>query len=135
MISNKIIDFSFINSTQAENHLFKETSYYKLAKDIAKINNIKLYEGAYTYTIGPSYETSSEIEEIINLGGNAVGMSTFPEYLMCKKLDMNFVIISCLTNYGAGIIKNKITHNEVLVNAKKSKEIFSSYLCKLIENI
>ena len=34
-----------------------------------------------------------------------------------------------------GIEKNKITHNEVLVNAKKSREIFSSYLSKLIENI
>ena len=135
MISNKIIDFSFINSTQAEEHLFKQHSFFKLAKDIAKANKIKLNEGAYTYTIGPSYETSPEIKEIINLGGNAVGMSTFPEYLMCKKLNMNFIIISCLTNYGAGIKKNKITHNEVLVNAKKSRKIFSSYLFKLIENI
>ena len=135
MISNKIIDFSFINSTEAKEHLFEEHSYFKLAKDIAKINKIKLNEGAYTYTIGPSYETSEEIKEIIRLGGNAVGMSTFPEYLMCKRLNMNFIIISCLTNYGAGIKKNKITHDEVLVNAKKSREKFSSYLSKLIENI
>ena len=135
MISNKIIDFSFINSTEAKEHLFEEHSYFKWAKDIAKINKIKLNEGAYTYTIGPSYETSEEIKEIIKLGGNAVGMSTFPEYLMCKRLNMNFIIISCLTNYGAGIKKNKITHDEVLVNAKKSREKFSSYLSKLIENI
>ncbi len=135
MISNKIIDFSFINSTEAKEHLFEEHSYFKLAKDIAKINKIKLNEGAYTYTIGPSYETSEEIKEIIRLGGSAVGMSTFPEYLMCKRLNMNFIIISCLTNYGAGIKKNKITHDEVLVNAKKSREKFSSYLSKLIENI
>ena len=135
MISNKIIDFSFINSTEAKEHLFEEHSYFKLAKYIAKINKIKLNEGAYTYTIGPSYETSEEIKEIIRLGGNAVGMSTFPEYLMCKRLNMNFIIISCLTNYGAGIKKNKITHDEVLVNAKKSREKFSSYLSKLIENI
>ena len=135
MISNKIIDFSFINSTEAKEHLFEEHSYFKLAKDIAKINKIKLNEGAYTYTIGPSYETSEEIKEIIKLGGNAVGMSTFPEYLMCKRLNMNFIIISCLTNYGAGIKKNKITHDEGRVNAKKSREKFSSYLSKLIENI
>ena len=135
MISNKIIDFSFINSTEAKEHLFEEHSYFKLAKDIAKINKIKLNEGAYTYTIGPSYETSEEIKEIIRLGGSAVGMSTFPEYLMCKRLNMNFIIISFLTNYGAGIKKNKITHDEVLVNAKKSREKFSSYLSKLIENI
>ena len=62
-------------------------------------------------------------------------MSTFPEYLMCKKLNLDFIIISCLTNYGAGIQKNKVTHEEVLENADKSKQIFSSYLSKLIENI
>ena len=135
MISNKIIDFSFINSTEAKEHLFEEHSYFKLAKDIAKINKIKLNEGAYTYTIGPSYETSEEIKEIIRLGGSAVGMSTFPEYLMCKWLNMNFIIISCLTNYGAGIQKNKLTHKEVLENAKKSQKKISSYLSKLIENI
>ena len=135
MISNKIIDFSFINSTQAENHLFKETSYYKLAKDIAKINNIKLYEGAYTYTIGPSYETSSEIEEIINLGGNAVGMSTFPEYLNCKKLKINPVIISCLTNYGAGLKEKKVLHAHVLKNAKKTNEKFNLLIKNIIKNI
>ena len=62
-------------------------------------------------------------------------MSTFPEYLMCKRLNMNFIIISCLTNYGAGIKNNKITHDEVLLNAKKSREKFSSYISRLIENI
>ena len=113
----------------------KKHSFFNLAKDIAKKNNILLNEGAYTYTIGPSYETYPEIKEIIGLGGKAVGMSTFPEYLMCKKLNLDFIIISCLTNYGAGIQKNKVTHEEVLENADKSKQIFSSYLSKLIENI
>ena len=135
MISNKIIDFSFINSSDVQTHLFKKNKYFDLAKDIALNNNINLNEGAYTYTIGPSYETFPEIKEIISLGGSAVGMSTFPEYLMCKKLDLNFIIISCLTNYGAGIQKNKVTHDEVLENADKSKKIFSLYLTKIIENI
>lgn len=135
MISNEIIDFSFINSTKVQRHPFKKNSYFNLAKSIAKRNNINLNEGAYTYTIGPSYETYPEIKEIIELGGKAVGMSTFPEYLMCKKLNLNFIIISCLTNYGAGIQKNKVTHEEVLENANKSKEIFSSYLSKFIESI
>ena len=135
MISNKIIDFSFINSTGPKEYIFEKNSYFKLAKNIAKINKITLNEGAYTYTIGPSYETSEEIKEIIRIGGSAVGMSTFPEYLMCKRLNMNFIIISCLTNYGAGIKNNKITHDEVLLNAKKSREKFSSYISRLIENI
>ena len=53
--------------------------------------------------MGPSYETKAEINEIIKLKGNAVGMSTFPEFLKCKKLGLDLIIISCLTNYGAGL--------------------------------
>ena len=70
-------------------------------------NNIKIRKGNYTYTIGPTYETKTEIQEIIKEGGDAVGMSTFPEYLMCKKLKIEPIIIACLTNYGAGLMKKE----------------------------
>ena len=95
----------------------------------------KIYKGCYTYTIGPTYETEAEIKEIIELGGDAVGMSTFPEYLMCKKLRIEPIIISCLTNYGAGLVKNKIKHEDVLLNANKSKKNFNSLIVNIIQNI
>ncbi len=75
----------------------------------------------------------AEIKEIINLGGNAVGMSTFPEFLKCQELNMETIVISCLTNYGAGLIeKNTITHKDVLLNANKSKDIFNKILTNFI---
>ena len=40
-------------------------------------------------------------------------MSTFPEYLMCKKLGISPIIISCLTNYGAGLVKKEVLHEDV----------------------
>ena len=85
--------------------------------------------------MGPSYETPAEICEIIKLGGKAVGMSTFPEYLKCIELNLNFLIISCLTNYGAGMIKNKVSHKDVLLNADRFKNIFSNYILNVIQNI
>ena len=77
-------------------------------------NNIQLYEGTYAFTIGPSYETKSEIKEIISLNGSAVGMSTFPEYIKSKSLKIHPLFISCLTNYGAGLTNKKINHSDVL---------------------
>ena len=62
-------------------------------------------------------------------------MSTFPEYLMCKKLNINPIIISCLTNYGAGLVNQTVSHKEVLLNAKKVKNDFISLLFNIIENI
>tara|TARA_Y100000590_G_scaffold99412_1_gene113047 strand:+ start:286 stop:1083 length:798 start_codon:yes stop_codon:yes gene_type:complete len=135
MLSNKIIDFSFIESSKHIVHNFKENKYTELAKQVALKNKIKLYKGAYVYTTGPTYETPAEIKEIISLGGKAVGMSTFPEYLKCIELKQKFLIISCLTNYGAGLNNTKVTHQDVLLNADRSKELFSKYILDFIQNI
>ena len=125
MLVNEFIDFSFIKS--------KKFKKYKV-RDVSP-KQINIHTGTYTYTIGPTYETQSEIQEIISLGGDAVGMSTFPEYLMCKKLNINPIIISCLTNYGAGLVNQTVSHKEVLLNAKKVKNDFISLLFNIIENI
>ena len=57
-------------------------------KNTASDLGILLREGIYTWTLGPSYETPAEIQDIIKLGGNAVGMSTAPE-IMKAALDEN----------------------------------------------
>ena len=125
MLVNKIIDFSFIDTNIPKT--------YKIKHNLKLNTNIRL--GTYTYTIGPTYETEAEINEIIRLGGDAVGMSTFPEYIMCKKLGINPVIISCLTNYGAGLIKQKVFHKDVLKNAKKVKLEFIYLIKTIIQSI
>ena len=134
MIANKFLDFSFINSADFKLYEVENNQENIKALNIAKNNNIKLYEGIYTFTTGPTYETKAEIKEIISIGGNAVGMSTFPEFLKTKRLQMNTIFISCLTNYGAGLIKEKITHEDVLKNAEKSKIKFCKLIIKIIES-
>ena len=133
MLVDKFIDYSFINSIEPEYHEFKSKKYFNSIKKIALKLNIPLKNGNYTFTTGPTYETSAEIKEIINLGGNAVGMSTFPEFLKSQELNMETLVVSCMTNYGAGLIeKNKITHKEVLLNADKSKDVFNRILTNFI---
>ena len=135
MIANKFLDFSFIDSINSKLHEVKNNKENDKSLNIAKKNNIKLYQGTYTFTTGPTYETKAEIQEILNLGGDAVGMSTFPEFIKSKELKMNSIFISCLTNYGAGLIKGEITHDDVLKNADKSKKKFCKLINKIIENI
>ena len=136
MLADQFIDYSFINSSQPETHKLKSKKYFNKMLSIAKKNNIDINQGAYTYTTGPTYETAAEINDIIKLGGKAVGMSTFPEFLKCKELAIDSVIISCLTNYGAGLVNNKkITHDDVLKNAKKFETLFNKLLIKFIESM
>ena len=136
MIVDNFLDFSFIESDDAKFYNIAKTSDYDKILKIAKKNNIILHEGTYTYTMGPSYETKAEIKEIISLGGDAVGMSTFPEYLMCKKENLNAIFIACLTNYGAGLKKNKeVNHADVLKGANDSSKNFEKLIISIIENI
>ncbi len=136
MIANKFIDYSFINSDKPQTHNYKSKIYLNKLVKIAEKNNIEINQGAYTFTTGPVYETASEIKDIIKHGGSAVGMSTFPEFLNCKKMDLNNIVISCLTNYGAGLLKNeKIKHIDVLNNANKYKAEFNKLLIKFIESM
>ena len=123
MITQKFLDFSFIKNNKHR--------YYHLKNQI-NIKNKKLHYGTYTYTIGPTYETKTEIEEIKFLGGDVVGMSTFPEYMMCNYLKINPIILSCITNYAAGIESTPVKHSHVINNAKKSKLNFIELLTEIV---
>ena len=112
------------------------TKYLDKILILSKKLGITINLGTYTYTMGPSYETPAEIKEIKAKGGDAVGMSTFPEFLKCEQLNIEAIFLSCLTNYGAGIIPEaQISHLDVLRNTKKSKNNIISLLKNIIQNI
>ena len=100
----------------------------KIAKDIG----VNLREGVYAWTLGPSYETHSEIKDIKLLKGDVVGMSAGPELLKAHELNMDILGISCITNYGAGLMDEKLTHETVLINAKKIHKKFSDFITRII---
>ena len=87
-----------------------------------------MWEGIYTWTLGPTYETPAEIQEIISLNGNAVGMSTVPEIRKAIELGMNVVGISCLTNYGSRMDGSILSHEDVLENSNLVNKEFSTIL-------
>ena len=104
----------------------------KKVKEIASDLDILLKEGIYTWALGPSYETPAEIQDIISLGGHAVGMSTVPEMMKAEKLGLEVIAISCLTNYGAGMGGGIFFHEDVLEITSRVQEEFSSLLLKIV---
>ena len=54
------------------------------AKNIAAKNNIKVVEGVYVGTTGPTFETPAEYKYFRTIGGDAVGMSTVPEVIVAN---------------------------------------------------
>lgn len=101
-------------------------------RDAALSEKIPLKEGTYILTKGPSYESAAEIKMYANLGIDAVGMSTVHEAIFAMKLGMKVGAISLITNYAAGISSQKLSHQEVIETAEKSKSMFEGLIKKTI---
>ena len=110
----------------------RDTEQQKKIIETASDASILLREGIYTWALGPSYETPAEIRDIISLGGNAAGMSTVPEMMKARELELDVIGISCLTNYGAGMDGSKLFHKDVLETSSQVQEYFSKLLIKIV---
>ncbi len=91
----------------------------QLAKKVANKFKIKVYEGIYNASCGPSYETPAEVQAFKKLGADVVGMSVVPESIVANQSGIKVLGISYVSNLAAGISKTVLTHEEVLENAKK----------------
>ena len=76
--------------------------------------NQELSEGVYVAVTGPSFETPAEIRAFHLLGGDVVGMSTAPEAIVARHEGMLVASVSCISNMGAGILKQELSHQETL---------------------
>ncbi len=139
MIINGHYDCTFIEGSSMpilkEGEEYYNSKMINNAKKAAAMNSIKLLQGKYCWTMGPAYETPAEIKFLSKLGGDAVGMSTVPEIEYAKKLNMNILVISALTNFAAGLKDTILTHEDVLVNAKKIGQDFAKLLLETVINL
>lgn len=78
--------------------------------------------GTYVCTNGPRLETKAEIRYFSKIGADIVGMTLMPEASLARELEICFVSISVITNYAAGIAKNKLTTTEVIETMRASIE-------------
>lgn len=87
----------------------------KIAEKIAIENNISYHKGVYVALQGPTFETPAEYKMIKKIGGDAVGMSTIPEVIIARHMNMRIFALSIITNLGLeNSNNNKISHEDVL---------------------
>ena len=84
---------------------------------------------------GPCYETPAEVRLAGILGADAVGMSTVPEAIVCAHCGIPVIGISCITNFGAGILEQPLNHKEVVETAARVKKTFVELLNTILEEV
>ncbi|MBK7763880.1 MAG: purine-nucleoside phosphorylase [Bacteroidetes bacterium] len=105
------------------------------AKNIAKQNNILVYEGVYIGLQGPTFETKAEYKWLHIIGGDAVGMSTVPEVIVAIHAGMKVFGMSVITDLGIREEMNVITHEEVLEAANIAAPKMALIFRELIKEI
>ena len=104
----------------------------QMARDIAKEKGIRLMEGVYVGTQGPTFETPSEYRYFWRIGGDAVGMSTVPEVIVARHGDMEVFGISVITDLGVEGIVEKVSHEEVQKAAAAAQPIMAMLVQEII---
>jgi 5'-methylthioadenosine phosphorylase len=103
----------------------------KVIEYYAKTGRKIVDNAVYVCTNGPRLETAAEIKMFEILGGDIVGMTLFPECVLAREKEICYINVSVVTNYAAGISKNKLTTVEVKENMSKINED----ICDLIYNM
>ncbi|QIA07140.1 purine-nucleoside phosphorylase [Draconibacterium halophilum] len=105
------------------------------AKLIALQNNIDVKEGVYVGVSGPTFETPAEYKMFRILGGDIVGMSTVPEVIVARHMDMHVFGISIVTDSGVPGEIVEISHEEVQEVAMKAEPKMTLIMKDLIQSI
>ena len=106
-----------------------------MARKIAKENNIRLMEGVYVGTQGPTFETPSEYRFFYRIGGDAVGMSTVPEVIVARHAGIEVFGLSVITDLGGEGIYVDVSHEEVQQAATKAEPIMTLMVQEVINNL
>ena len=102
--------------------------------ELAKELDIEVHEGVYLGLQGPTFETLAEYKMVKILGADCVGMSTVPEVIVARHMDLETFGISVITDMGNEESIGTISHDEVLEAAKEAEPKVRSLIKELILN-
>jgi len=99
----------FVDMSEAYNKILLNK-----AKKVARHNGIRYQTGVYAAVTGPTYETLAEYKYIKSIGADAVGMSTVPEVIVARQMEIPVFAISVISDLGVEGKMVEISHEEVI---------------------
>ena len=102
------------------------------AMTLAKEHGISTHQGIYVSVPGPNLETRAEYIYLRTIGADAVGMSTVPENIAARHMDLPCFAISVITDMGVPGQFKKVTIEEVIEAAAKAEPGMTKIIKQLI---
>ena len=99
---------------------------------IADEEGVKLHQGVYMALQGPTFETPAEYGVVRTLGADCVGMSTVPEVIVAKHMNMTCFGVSVITDLGVEGIVESVSHEEVQKAAKSAEKTLSTLVARFV---
>jgi purine-nucleoside phosphorylase len=105
------------------------------ASVIAADLKFRIHKGVYLSTSGPTFETPAEYRYFRIIGADAVGMSTTPEVIVARHMNLPVFAVSIITDLG---VEGKIgytTHQSVLEEAAKTEDRMTLLMTEMISTL
>lgn len=118
----------FVNMSEPYNR-----SMIVKAKEIAQELNIEVHDGVYLGLQGPTFETLAEYKMVKALGADCVGMSTVPEVIVARHMELECFGLSVITDMGDEENIEEVNHEEVLKAAQTAEPHVRNLIKTLIE--
>jgi purine-nucleoside phosphorylase len=102
------------------------------AMAVAKANDIRAHEGVYLGLQGPNLETPAEYLFANRVGADLVGMSTIPEVIVARHMDLPVFVVSVATNKCYPIEEIRETSVEDVIAVAKGAEPKMTTIVKVL---
>lgn len=103
-------------------------------EEIASKLDINLQKGTYLALQGPTFETPAEYKMVKLMGADAVGMSTVPEVIIAKHMEMKCFGLSVITDLGIEGEVVEVSHEEVQKVAKIAEKTVVKLIKQFIQS-
>ena len=105
----------------------------QLTHTLAQEQGLRLMEGVYLAHSGPYFGTQAESRMQYRLGADAVGMSTIPEAIVAKSLNINVLAFSVITDLANGYQEEHPSHEAVLQAATLAGDRLVKLVMQLVK--
>lgn len=107
----------------------------QLAEEAALQRGIKLHQGVYVAVAGPNLETRAEYRFLRLIGADVVGMSTVPETIVARHMDIRVMAISVITDECFPDALEPVLLEDVLAAAVEAEPKLTSLMTAVVQAV